>query len=431
MGDSVMPRYRQMSKTNKQQGEQQQTTHKTTSASVQKLTPPRSGIDFIDQQHTGKAAHIQRKHNGLPTALQQGIESLSGIAMDDVNVHYNSPKPAQLNAHAYAQGTDIHLASGQEKHLPHEAWHVVQQKQGRVQATQQLKGNIAVNDNEGLEREADIMGARAKAMSFTTSPKQEKTINTSNTKQLKTNPSFSTHIIQKANKRKTWGGNFSTDRYQPIKENFVGRSIGADIRIVFKTARGNTPKDAKIGLIQIVRLEGAKPSSTLNKKLLKQSGSNTAWAIDRSEDSNPVYGSYDDDNHKSQTLTDNPPTLDNQGRGNRLGKRNSSGSNQSAILEDTPVLPLNKSKKQGQYFETSSMILEGEHKGLILGTVSWGWEKAAGESEATCLPFTLVQNKGATENFDQARKDWNAIADTNELVKLPGGGIGATSISIV
>jgi len=50
-------------------------------------------------------------------------------------VHYNSDKPAQLQAHAYAQGTDIHLASGQEKHLPHEAWHVVQQKQGRVKPT--------------------------------------------------------------------------------------------------------------------------------------------------------------------------------------------------------------------------------------------------------------------------------------------------------
>jgi len=52
--------------------------------------------------------------------------------MDDVKVHSNSDKPAQINAHAYAQGTDIHPASGQEKHFPHEAWHVVQQKQGRV-----------------------------------------------------------------------------------------------------------------------------------------------------------------------------------------------------------------------------------------------------------------------------------------------------------
>jgi Domain of unknown function (DUF4157) len=99
---------------------------------------------------------------GLPMQLQAGIESLSGIAMHDVRVHYNSSKPAQLQAHAYAQGTDIHLAPGQEKHLPHEAWHVVQQKQDRVKPTLQLKG-VAINDDSALEREADVMGARAMA----------------------------------------------------------------------------------------------------------------------------------------------------------------------------------------------------------------------------------------------------------------------------
>jgi len=77
--------------------------------------------------------------------------------MDDVKVHYNSDKPAQLNALAYAQGTDIHVGTGQEKHLPHEAWHVIQQKQGRVQPTMQMQG-VNVNNNAGLEEEADVMG---------------------------------------------------------------------------------------------------------------------------------------------------------------------------------------------------------------------------------------------------------------------------------
>lgn len=92
---------------------------------------------------------------GLPDNLKTGIENLSGYSMDDVRVHYNSGKPAQLQALAYTQGTDIHVAPGQEKHLPHEAWHVVQQKQGRVQPTMQLQG-VNVNDNEELEREADL-----------------------------------------------------------------------------------------------------------------------------------------------------------------------------------------------------------------------------------------------------------------------------------
>ncbi len=111
---------------------------------------------------------IQRKANktGLPDNLKTGIENLSSYSMDDVKVHYNSSKPAQLQAHAYAQGTDIHLAPGQEKHLPHEAWHVVQQKQGRVKPTMQFKGKVNINDDEGLEKEADLMGTRAIKNSF-------------------------------------------------------------------------------------------------------------------------------------------------------------------------------------------------------------------------------------------------------------------------
>jgi len=106
---------------------------------------------------------IQKKENntGLPDNLKTGMENLSGMSLDDVKVHRNSDKPAQLQAHAYAQGTDIHLGPGQEKHLPHEAWHVVQQKQGRVKPTLQMKGKVNVHDDAGLEKEADVMGEKA------------------------------------------------------------------------------------------------------------------------------------------------------------------------------------------------------------------------------------------------------------------------------
>ncbi len=121
---------------------------------------PATGINFT----------VQKKENktGLPDRLKSGIENLSGHSMDDVKVHYNSSQPAQLNAHAYAQGNQIHMASGQEKHLAHEAWHVVQQKQGRVKPTKQLKSSVAINDDAGLEKEADVMGG--KAMGLANSP---------------------------------------------------------------------------------------------------------------------------------------------------------------------------------------------------------------------------------------------------------------------
>lgn len=116
---------------------------------------------------------LQRKPNntGLPDNLKNGIENLSGYSMDDVKVHYNSSQPATLQAHAYAQGTDIHIAPRQEKHLPHEAWHVIQQKQGRVKPTMQMKGTVQVNDDIGLEKEADVMGANA-AFLLPQDPKQ-------------------------------------------------------------------------------------------------------------------------------------------------------------------------------------------------------------------------------------------------------------------
>lgn len=104
---------------------------------------------------------VQKKNEtGMPDNLKAGIEDLSGFAMDDVRVHYNSDKPATVQALAYTQGTDIHVAPGQEQHLPHEAWHVAQQMAGRVEPTTEV-GGLPVNDNPALEHEADVMGAKA------------------------------------------------------------------------------------------------------------------------------------------------------------------------------------------------------------------------------------------------------------------------------
>ena len=99
-------------------------------------SPRASQLMQLQQQAnaSGETPPLQRKanHTGLPDNLKSGVESLSGYSMDDVKVHYNSSQPAQMQAHAFAQGNQIHLGPGQERHLPHEAWHVVQQKQGRV-----------------------------------------------------------------------------------------------------------------------------------------------------------------------------------------------------------------------------------------------------------------------------------------------------------
>ena len=121
----------------------------------------------------GAACTVQRRNRtGLPDNLRAGIENLSGVSMDGVRVHRGSSFPSQVQAHATTQGADIHLAPGQDRHLPHEAWHVVQQAQGRVRPTMELNG-VRINDNPGLEREADVMGARASQFRMDSSPQQE------------------------------------------------------------------------------------------------------------------------------------------------------------------------------------------------------------------------------------------------------------------
>lgn len=106
----------------------------------------------------------EKNSKGLPSALKTGVEQLSGVSMDDVQVHYNSDKPKQLESLAYTQGTEIHVGPGQESTLPHEAWHAVQQLQGRVKPTVQFKGKLSGNDDAALETEADVMGAKALAL---------------------------------------------------------------------------------------------------------------------------------------------------------------------------------------------------------------------------------------------------------------------------
>ena len=95
----------------------------------------------------------------LPPTLKAGIESLSGMSLEHVHVHYNSPKPAQLNALAYAQGADIHVAPGQDRHVAHEAWHIVQQRQGRV--GDNTRTHIGLSTDERTpEVERDLLAKR-------------------------------------------------------------------------------------------------------------------------------------------------------------------------------------------------------------------------------------------------------------------------------
>jgi Domain of unknown function (DUF4157) len=105
----------------------------------------------------------------MPEEVGGKMETAFGTDFSSVRIH-EGPHAEAIGALAYTQGTDIHFAPGQyqpgsqrgQELLGHELTHVVQQSQGRVAATTQAKG-LAVNDDQGLEREADEMGRKAAA----------------------------------------------------------------------------------------------------------------------------------------------------------------------------------------------------------------------------------------------------------------------------
>ncbi len=91
---------------------------------------------------------------GIPGRMKRDFEGRSGLSFDDVRVHYNSEGPARLGALAYTRGTQVYLGPGQERYLPHELGHVIQQMTRPVPVTQR-RGAVPVNADSALEAEAD------------------------------------------------------------------------------------------------------------------------------------------------------------------------------------------------------------------------------------------------------------------------------------
>lgn len=90
----------------------------------------------------------------LPSDLKKEYEESSGVSLDDVKVHYNSDQPERFGAEAFAYGENIFLKPAQESLITHELGHVVQQKQGLVNATHN-ENSYPVNEDGTLEKQAD------------------------------------------------------------------------------------------------------------------------------------------------------------------------------------------------------------------------------------------------------------------------------------
>lgn len=203
--------------------------------------------------NAAQRAAIPRPNNtGMPDNLKTGIESLSGFSMDDVRVHYNSSKPATVQALAYTQGTDIHVAPGQEKCLPHEAWHVAQQMAGRVSPTTNING-MPVNDNTALEHEADVMGAKAvtQRMEEKSNSFEKKSLNDRIVQKmdvLKSTPAFRKHHLLTARKT-SFSGLYTPEDILIYRYNHEKNFTGINSMItcaVFKSMPDADPDEERV-----------------------------------------------------------------------------------------------------------------------------------------------------------------------------------------
>lgn len=108
--------------------------------------------------------------NGLPEDVRGKMENAFQTDFSTVNIQKDSQQATDVGALAYTQGNDIHFAPGQfnpstqggQELIGHELTHVVQQRNGQVKPTTAVNG-MPVNDNHGLEAEADTLGKKAAA----------------------------------------------------------------------------------------------------------------------------------------------------------------------------------------------------------------------------------------------------------------------------
>ena len=133
----------------------------------------KEGDNSVNISHSGG--------NSLPGDIQEKMEQGIGADFSSVKIHPNSSSAEQVGALAYTQGDDIHFAPGQyspenpsgQELLGHELAHVVQQRNGQVSATTQTKG-VPVNDDPGLEQEADDIGRKVSQMKMPASIQKKK-----------------------------------------------------------------------------------------------------------------------------------------------------------------------------------------------------------------------------------------------------------------
>ncbi len=390
-----------------------------------------------------------RKHdvrsNRLPVPLKSGIENLSGFAMDDVRVHYNSSHPAEFQALAQTRGADIHLAPGQEHHLAHEAWHVVQQKQGRAKPTGVMAKGARINDETSLEKEADVMGAKASQLSLSDHVSRN-------------NPSLISRPAQaRVTQLKKVPTTVGKDDFGQFETTSFGASNGRGVEIFLMFHPDEAKVDAKkIGLSQTVKTTTASgdayaidPSSA--RRMVGSGKAGAGYYHDTiSDQDNPLYAGKNlgtgkdlkDTPETENTTTDAPKLKENTryilGHCFKEKPADTKKKVQSAGLWDRP---LGGGKKgESKTFETAALAIDGVDAGKYYGSVKWGFKMEGTDAAPTVTSedISIASTAGKpSPNFLEAAKLWNKaktrgtlqVTADPEATVLKGSGSGTEKLA--
>ena len=224
---------------------------------------------------------------------------------------------------------------------------------------------------------------------------------------------------------KTWGGEFTTDKYELTKDPGMN---GVDIELRYKP--GANVNAELIGMTQTARslvkgspvptvLFGPAADKTLKQRTIPSGKVGAGTRTDRiSTHGNPLYATKKPG--AKDTLADTPTDKNFWGEhGWRYTDKAGKPQTHDALLKDTPQLPAGL-KETSQVFETTALAVKGVQSGTFYGSVQWGWEKDAA-GKVSKLPLKLVSKDVPSALFARASELWNRskTSEGKETIDLP------------
>jgi len=360
---------------------------------------------------TGKEIQtpVQRKENPFPPDVQAKMESAFNEDFSSVRIQTNSRQAENLNALAYTQGEEIYFAPGQyspnnlkgQQLIGHELTHIVQQRNGVVTPTVQAKG-FNINNDKGLEQEADAMGEKA-AGSVPAEPYHSGALKMRN--DFRSIQMARNGVVQLAS-FPTHYGEFKEKTYKPVKKE------GVEIELEFHP--GPVVNATKIGLTQMLKSELGGTSAPIGPTQAERMVTG-GWAegsyLDRiAERNNPIYGG------QQLGVTDSLNVTKDAGTNYHLGWNFTDATGlhtKEAYLYDRPTRH-GRGKNSGQTFETTALATDGVQAGTYYGSVSWGWE-TDDAGKFSILPIEVRSKSVPTERFFKAAEKWNAATSLGTI----------------